>query len=233
MNLLLIPARYGSSRFPGKPLSLIAGKPMVWWVYEAVRGCSGFDCIAVVTDSYKIHDVCFRAGVESFIAGENARNGTERLIAFAQIMQLRESDIIINVQGDEPMMRADIPQRLLFNVMNKPDKVWTAIRPLRKGEKRDRDVVKCEVDNGEIYGWWRDWSPGLDWVQIGVYGYTVGKLREYMAKDPAEDELEQGLEQLRWGEPLACFTTHYDGIGVDRPEHIALVEERLKGHVAV
>ena len=143
-------------------------------------------------------------------------------------MMAAEDDVVVNVQGDEPLMVPEIPQRLLFNVQQRPERVWTAVRALKAEEKDDRDVVKCLARDGEIENWSRYWSPGYEWVQVGVYGYTVKRLREYMAKAPVEAETALGLEQLRWGEPLACFTTEYDGVGVDRPEHIALVEERLR-----
>jgi CMP-2-keto-3-deoxyoctulosonic acid synthetase len=91
------------------------------------------------------------------------------------------------------------------------------------------DVVKCHVKDGfiEPQDFGRVYIPGFDWAHVGVYAYTAGRLKEYVQKPPSVSEKSYRLEQLRWQEPLACFTVDYKGIGVDRPEDIKRVEERL------
>jgi CMP-2-keto-3-deoxyoctulosonic acid synthetase len=107
--------------------------------------------------------------------------------------------------------------------------VWTAVRRIREGEDGKRDVVKCQVRGGYI-----DWFTRrkVKWgrhVHIGVYGYSVERLRQYVKKAPREDELKLGMEQLRWRESLACISVDYHGVGVDRPGDINKVEEILNG----
>jgi 3-deoxy-manno-octulosonate cytidylyltransferase (CMP-KDO synthetase) len=231
MNVLVIPARWGSTRFPGKPLAEIGGEPMVVRVWKRVRQCAGFDDVFVATDSEEIAGCCEAFGIDWVMTGKDCRNGTERCAEFAEGMQ--DGDLIVNVQGDEPLMEPAIPQRVLFNLQNKPDRVWTAVRDIREEEKDNNDVVKCWVENGEIRSFSRMYWSGQDHVHIGVYGYTVKKLREYVSKNPTGDEVWIGLEQLRWGEPLACVTVEYDGIGVDRPSDIQRVEGRISAESVV
>jgi CMP-2-keto-3-deoxyoctulosonic acid synthetase len=135
---------------------------------------------------------------------------------------------VVNVQGDEPLMDPAIPQRLLFNLKNKPGWVWTAVRKATETEWGNMDIVKCSVRDGLASDFSRLGSTGLDYVHIGVYGYSGKRLKEYLSMKPAVAERDFNLEQLRWREPLACIMVDYNGIGVDRPEHIKMVEERLK-----
>jgi 3-deoxy-manno-octulosonate cytidylyltransferase (CMP-KDO synthetase) len=186
----------------------------------------GFDQVTILTDSTLIHLEMLKYGCECIVQDVQATNGTER-IAYYVRDRYDESDLVINVQGDEPLMDPGIPQRLLFNLENKPGFVWTAVRPVRRGELEAADVTKCRECNGFVNDWEREGKSWHNSVQIGVYGYTVGRLLEYLDRPQTDEEKRLGLEQLRWNEPLACITCDYRGIGVDRPEDIAKVEERL------
>ena len=229
MNHLIIPARYGSTRFPGKPLARICGVPMVVRTYQAVQKAQDFDQIFVLTDNVDIHMACLTYAVPVVLQEVEAANGTERIAKWA-VDRFADDDIVVNVQGDEPMMDVGIVNRLRFNVEQRPGFVWTVARWVKIGESNNRDVVKCfrNFEGGlSIESWSRDAKSCFDHVQLGIYAYTVKRLREYLEKPPTAEEQSEGLEQLRWGEPLACFTTEYDGIGVDRPDDIQKVEERL------
>ena len=224
MNHLIIPARYGSTRFPGKPLARICGVPMVVRTYQAVEKAIGFDQIFVLTDNVDIHMACLTYAVPVVLQEVEAANGTERIAKWA-VGRFADDDIVVNVQGDEPMMDVGIVNRLRFNIEQKPELIWTVARTLREDEKDCRDVVKCNIYAERIWDWNR--YENLEFAQLGLYAYTVKRLREYLEKAPTAEEQSEGLEQLRWGEPLACFVTEYNGIGVDRPEDVARVEERL------
>ena len=197
----------------------IGGEPMVVRVWKRCRQASGFDGVVVATDSEEIGGVCEAHGVEWYMTPVDLRNGTERCAYLADM--LPKDAIVVNVQGDEPLMDPVIPQRVLFNLRNKPDRVWTVVRK-SKGEEDDRrDVVKCWVQGGEIKEWTRSKARWAKHVHIGVYGYSVGRLREYVAKKPSPDEEKEGLEQSRWREPLCCFTVDYVGRG-ERPIKLRL-----------
>ena len=231
MNVLVIPARWGSTRFPGKPLAEIMGVPMILWVWNRCRQVAGFDRVLVATDDERIAEYCHSRGLNYEITSSDCRNGTERCEEVARGLQ--EGSLVVNVQGDEPLMEPAIVQRVLFNLQYRPDRVWTAVRKVREGELKRRDVVKCRVVDGKVTEYVRDAAPWAKHVHVGVYGYSVRKLREYAALEPSVAEIKEGLEQLRWREPLACVTVEYDGIGVDRPEDIKRVEDRLNGPAAV
>lgn len=249
MNVLVIPARWGSTRFPGKPLAEIAGEPMVVRVWKRVRQVAGFDQVLVATDDERVADCLYANDVDFLITGTECRNGTERCAWVAESNELPDSDLIVNVQGDEPLMEPAIVQRVLFNLQHRPERVWTVVRKVREGELENRDCVKSRVENGKIVEYGRlpyrveptamsmfgghYKKQEFNYVHVGVYGYSVKKLREYASMEPTVDELKWGLEQLRWREPLACVTVEYDGIGVDRPEDIKRVEDRLNGPATV
>jgi 3-deoxy-manno-octulosonate cytidylyltransferase (CMP-KDO synthetase) len=227
VNVLVIPARWGSTRFPGKPLALIKGVPMVVRVWGRVKEAKGFDRVGVAADDERVWDICKRHEVDVVMTSDRARNGTERSCEVANILRMADKDLVVNVQGDEPLMDVGIPQRLLFNLGMRPELVWTAVRKIREGEDGKKDVVKCQVRGGYI-----DWFTRrkVKWgrhVHVGVYGYSVERLRQYVKRGPKEDELKLGLEQLRWRESLACFTVDYEGVGVDRPHDIEKVEKLL------
>lgn len=230
MNYIIIPARYDSTRFPGKPLALINDLPMAVMTYRACQEAGGFDDVILLTNSKAIYDECNDYGINCELHEVEAENGTERIGLYAATC-MDEDDLIVNVQCDEPLMTADIPQRLLFNLKNKPGMVWTAARYMRgTTDMTSQDVVKCEVKSGFIHpqDFSRTYMPGFDWVHVGVYAYSVGRLREYVERGSTVSERTYRMEQLRWQEPLAAITVSYNGVSVDRPEHIAMVEERLK-----
>lgn len=222
-SYLIIPVRYDSKRFPGKALALINDLPMVVITYRAVEKAFGFDRVIVLTDSEKIHLECIGYGIDCVYQDVEAANGTER-IAYYALNSLDDDDLVVNVQGDEPLMTADIPQRLLFNLSMKPGFVWTAVKKLDSpADMMSQDVVKCSLEKGFISEFSRPYKSGLNWVHIGVYGYQVKRLHEYLEKK----DTDYTLEQLRWGEPLAGITVEYTGFGVDRPIDILRVQERF------
>lgn len=232
MNLLIIPARWGSTRFPGKPLAVIRGTPMVVRVWERVRGASGFDWVGVATDDERVGRCCEEHAVPFFFTSEGCRNGTERCAEVAVGNGLKDEDLVVNVQGDEPLMDVAIPNRILFNLSTRPDLVWTAARKIKDGEG-GRNVVKCQVRGGYVDLFTRRDAKWGRHVHVGVYGYSVERLRQYVKRGPSEDEDKHGLEQWRWRESLGCIRVDYDGIGVDVPSDINKVEEILNRHSEV
>jgi 3-deoxy-manno-octulosonate cytidylyltransferase (CMP-KDO synthetase) len=217
---------------------MIKGVPMVVRVWGRVKEAKGFDRVVVAVDDERVFDSCQRHEVDVVMTSERARNGTERCGEVVNIIRMADDDLVVNVQGDEPLMDVSIPQRLLFNLGVKPDLVWTAVRRIREGEDGKKDVVKCQVRNGYIDWFTRRKTRWGRHVHIGVYGYSVKRLREYVKKGPKPDEERDGMEQMRWRESLACISCDYEGVGVDRPHDIEKVEALLaqgvdNGKVAV
>jgi 3-deoxy-manno-octulosonate cytidylyltransferase (CMP-KDO synthetase) len=204
---------------------------MVVRVWERVKGAQGFGRVVVATDDVRVYDVVKEAGGDAVMTSPGCRNGTER--CWSVVEEGEDEDLVVNVQGDEPLMDVVIPQRLLFNLKVKPEFVWTAVRDLREGEDRSRQVVKCEVRRGFIDHFTRRKTRWGRLAHVGVYGYSVGKLREYARRKPSVEEQDEGLEQLRWRESLACFRVKYDGVGVDVPNDINKVEAILNGPATV
>jgi 3-deoxy-manno-octulosonate cytidylyltransferase (CMP-KDO synthetase) len=206
---------------------MIRDKPMVVMVWERVSGAKGFYRVVVAADDDRVFDTCQRHEVDVVMTSEKCRNGTERCCEVANIIRMADDDLVVNVQGDEPLMDVSIPQRLLFNLGVRPELVWTAVRRAKLEEQGKRDVVKCQVRGGYIDWFTRRKTRWGRHVHIGVYGYSVKRLREYVKKGPKPDEERDGMEQLRWRESLACISVDYEGVGVDRPHDIQKVEELL------
>ena len=227
MNSLLIPARYASKRFPAKMCALLNGMPLIYQTYLRVKDCQGFDEVKVLVEHINVMRRCEKYAIPYAVTERTCKNGTERCADYASV-HLDDDDLIVNVQGDEPMMDPGIPQRLLFNLKNKPGFAWTAVRPIRKEDCDNPNIVKCRESSGFVNSFSREWKSYHNMVHVKVYGYSAKRAVEYMARRQTPDEIEQSLEQLRWNEPLAAITCDYDGIAVDLLEHIAMVEERMK-----
>lgn len=227
MHSLLIPARYASKRFPAKMLAEINGYPLLWHTYNKVKDCNGFDEVVALIDSDKTMYACEKHRIRYAFTDQHVKNGTERCAEYASC-RLKDDDLVVNVQGDEPLIDPSIPQRILFNLKNNPGFIWTAVRNIKNtAEMVSPDCVKCRVENGFASDFDRLYSPGLDYAHVGVYGYSVARLKQYLESKQTKQEIDLSLEQLRWSEPLACITVEYNGIGVDRPGHLELVKERL------
>jgi 3-deoxy-manno-octulosonate cytidylyltransferase (CMP-KDO synthetase) len=215
MFRVVIPARFGSTRLPGKALLAIAGKPMVQWVYERARASQAAE-VLVATDDARIAEACraFGAGVE--MTSTTHQSGTDRIAEVARARHWRESDVVVNVQGDEPLMPpALIDQVAQLLADNLAAGVATLAGPLvRVDELLDPNVVKVvtDVDGRALYfsrapiPWTRDGAPGVLATQtsctgarrhVGIYAYRVQALQKLAALAPAPLEEAEKLEQLR------------------------------------
>jgi 3-deoxy-manno-octulosonate cytidylyltransferase (CMP-KDO synthetase) len=241
----VIPSRFPAQRFPGKPLALLLGKPMVQWVYEAAAGARGIDEVLVATDDDRI-----RAAVEGFggsviMTPPELPSGTDR-IAFA--MRGIDADIVVNVQGDEPGMSAATVQTALDALLATPDAhVGTACTPLHCVETfRQPHVVKVVRGDRDIALYFSrepipslaraegaDLEPGalVGYKHLGLYVYRREALEAFPRMPPSKLELREKLEQLRFMEAgfrIVCPVTPFDSIGVDLPEDVAKAEELLR-----
>lgn len=241
----VIPARYGSERFPGKPLHPLRGKPMVQWVAENARHIEGVDEVIVATDDGRIRDVVERIGVEVAMTPPECPSGTDRI---QSALRGREADIVINVQGDEPGMHPDAPAVALRALLaDDSADVSTACTPIHdEAEFNAVHVVKVVRDAGDRALYFsRAPVPSLARVtaeeraadgyaighkHLGLYVYRRAALEAFVKEPPSALELRERLEQLRFyelGAKIVCPTTPHDSVGVDTPGDVEAAERLL------
>lgn len=238
----IIPARYASTRFPGKPLADIQGKPMIQWVYER---CSGtFDYLIVATDDYRIINAVHAFGGEAVLTSENHKSGTDRCMeAYGIVKREREEnfDIIVNIQGDEPMVNPDQLRELISCFTTEGTDIATLIHPLAETERPDNpDIVKVVVDiafkalyfSRSPIPFIREGSTNTRYYKhIGLYAYTPEVLEKICALNPSDLEIAEKLEQLRWLEnkyEIQTRLTQFENTGVDSPADLERVRSLLR-----
>ena len=240
----IIPSRFGSSRFPGKPLAVIAGKPLVAWVTEAVGRAKTLDEVLVATDDERIVAAVEEFGGRAVMTPSELPSGTDRIACAAG--DFADDDILVNIQGDEPLIDPDLIDRLVSKLQSDPRwSMATAVSPISDpGDLSAKSVVKVVLDRDDGAMYFsrapipcdRDNEPdlagGLYVRHLGIYAYRGGFLRAYVKEPPCELERTEKLEQLRalWmGARIAVVRTDDEGIGVDTPQDARRVEEILLG----
>ena len=236
---VLIPARLASTRLPDKPLADIAGKPMVVRVAERASR-SGAARVVVATDSERIAQACAAHGVQAVMTRADHPSGSDRLAEACDRLALADSHIVVNVQGDEPLIEPTLIDAVADLLANRPQAAMsTAAHALASAEElRNPNVVKVVTDAQGLalyfsrapIPWWRDGSaPGAPQLpaapaalrHVGIYGYRAGFLRAFPTLPPAPVEQCEALEQLRalWhGHRIAVHVTDAaPGPGVDTP----------------
>ncbi len=231
----IVPARYASTRLPGKALELIGGKPMIEHVYRRASGASRVDAVVVATDDQRIHDAVTGFGGLAMMTSASHRTGTERL---AEVAATLLSDIIVNVQGDEPLIDAGAIDACVQVLLEHPDDVMSTVRRrLKAGEAENRAVVKVAVDKNDIALFFsrssipfqRDGAPNpVRWAHLGLYAYRRPFLLAVARLPPTPLEQSECLEQLRvleYGYRIRCVETRSDSLGVDTPDDLARVRQ--------
>ncbi|MCM2679946.1 3-deoxy-manno-octulosonate cytidylyltransferase [Echinimonas agarilytica] len=247
---VIIPARYQSSRLPGKPLADIGGKPMVIHVVEQAQ-LSGASRIVVATDDERIAEVVTEFGAEVCMTSAHHQSGTERLAEVCEMLELADDEIIVNVQGDEPLIPPSNIRQVAENLANSHDAgMSTLATPIhRTDEWLDPNVVKVvyNAQGHALYfsrsampydrdGLFED-EPALKtrfWLRhIGIYAYRSGFIRRYINWKPSPLELIESLEQLRvlwYGEKIHVgVAPEAPPHGVDTPEHLNLIRDIVNG----
>jgi 3-deoxy-manno-octulosonate cytidylyltransferase (CMP-KDO synthetase) len=249
---VLIPARLASSRLPNKPLADIAGLPMV--VRVAQRVASGLPAgtrVVVAADHPSILQACAQHGVEALLTRVDHPSGSDRLAEACELLKLTDDAIVVNVQGDEPLIDPALVSAVATLLLQRPEaSMSTAAHPLHEvAEFTNPNVVKVVLDARGLalyfsrapIAWWRDgYAQGVQALatpaplrHIGIYGYRVGFLRQFPRLQQAPIEMTEALEQLRamWhGHRIAVHVTQQaPGPGVDTPEDLERVR-RLLGH---
>lgn len=238
--ICVIPARYASTRLPGKPLKLIAGKPMIQRVYEQAKKAAMPAEVIVATDDKRVYDTVLAFGGNACMTRENHPNGTSRLAEVAE--KYPDADVIVNVQGDEPMIPPEIIDRLAEAFVEEPDlKMATMKTRMEETEFGDPSAVKVVADkNGFALYFTRSLIPYPRnksdlfrvYKHVGIYAYTRTFLMQYAAMDPTPLEQVESLEQLRVlenGYKIKVLESDFRGIGVDTQEDLDAVNKLLAG----
>ena len=229
--LCVIPARYQSSRLPGKPLIDLGGKSMIHRVCEAVQAAGCFDEIIVATDDERIHDHVRSIGFGCEMTDSGHVSGTDRCAEVAS--RHEEFDYIVNVQGDEPGIESDLLNQVVDELkFGDHQGIVTAIAPLDVSEITDPDRVKV-VLNWANYAlifsrspvpYRRNENPAPDHFRhIGIYGFRIGLLPKLTEYPICELEQIESLEQLRWlyyGHQVKCVAGDWKGRGIDSPKDV-------------
>lgn len=234
----IIPARYGSTRFPGKPLALILGKPMFWHVYRRASQCPELERVVLATDSRRIAAAADAHQVPCVMTRTDHPSGTDRVLEAADLLELPESAVVINIQGDEPALHPAMLSELAQAFRAPEVEVATLISDMDPAEIEDRDQVKVVIDRRGNALYFsraaiphaRDDRPATYYRHVGLYAFRMATLRRFVALGPGRLEQTEKLEQLRLlenGIPIRAVQTRHRSLGVDRPEDIATVARWL------
>jgi 3-deoxy-manno-octulosonate cytidylyltransferase (CMP-KDO synthetase) len=229
-TVIIIPARWGSTRLPGKPLIPIFDKPMIQWVYEECKK-SDADEVYVATDDQRIHRKVIAFGGKSILTGE-CHTGTDRILEASSELTF---DILLNIQGDEPCITYREINTLIHLAKKNPEYISTLSSGLQEDELSNRNVVKLIKGGKHVAMFTRSSlylkTPNIE-KHIGVYAFPKGVLNKISKlKGQSQNELVESLEQLRWadaGIKFVCGTVFHKAKGVDTPEDIQAAENYLK-----
>jgi 3-deoxy-manno-octulosonate cytidylyltransferase (CMP-KDO synthetase) len=243
---VLIPARLASTRLPNKPLADIGGAPMVVRVAQRVRsGVPASTRIVVAADHPSILQACKSHGIEAILTRQDHASGSDRLAEACEVLGLREDEVVVNVQGDEPLIDPDLVQAVADVLQAQPQaSMGTAAHAITSvADFTNPNVVKVVLDAAGLalyfsrapIAWWRDgFAQGVQTLpqpaplrHIGIYAYRVGFLRVFPQLPQAPIEITEALEQLRamWhGHRIAVHVSaQAPGPGVDTPQDLERV----------
>ncbi len=236
----IIPARFASSRFPGKPLTPILGRPMFLWVWERARLCPGLASVSLATDDARIAEAAYSNGVPVVMTSQDHPGGTDRVREAAEQLKIPAEAVVVNIQGDEPALDPANLGVLLAAFDDPAVRSATLACPLPAHEAANPNRVKVvRALNGDALYFSRSPLPfvredtGLPLLgHIGLYAFTRDTLDRYVALPPSPLERTEKLEQLRLlenGIPMRVAVVEKASIGVDAPEDVGVVEALLRG----
>jgi 3-deoxy-manno-octulosonate cytidylyltransferase (CMP-KDO synthetase) len=241
-KLGIIPARFESSRFPGKPLAQIEGKPMIQWVYEACMGV--FDHLVVATDDERILTAAEGFGANVLLTSSDHSSGTERCLEALCILEKKNLafDMVVNIQGDEPLIKKEQLSQLLTCMEEDDADIATLVKVFEEHEDPgDPNSVKVVINtkNEALYfsrspiPFHRDSKSVLSekyLKHIGLYAYKSTVLKKICDLPVSKLEKAESLEQLRWlenGFTIRTMSTEYENIGIDTPDDLKKLKNYL------
>lgn len=225
---IIIPARYGSSRLEGKPLLKVKDKTIIQWVYEKAKSAKGVDVVIVATDDERIYDTVKSFGGEVEMTSAEHKCGSDRI---KEVVDRHEDfEYIINLQGDEPMIKQEMIEAVIDGVRNHNADISTLIRPIEdKDEVENPNLVKCVIDNNGFALYFsrskipfeRKENPAPFYGHIGIYGYTRRALTTMTTSPQTSLEISESLEQLRalqMGMKIKTSIVNEKPVGIDTIE---------------
>lgn len=241
----LIPARYASTRFPGKPLALLAGKPVIQHVYE--QASKVLDAVYVATDDERIYNKVEEFGGKAVMTSTEHHSGTDR-IEEALLKVGGNFDVVVNIQGDEPFIQKSQIETLCKCFDDQVTQIATLGKPFESIEAVENpNSPKIVIDNnGYAMYFSRSIIPFIrgveknEWLKkhtflkhLGIYAYRASVLNEITKLPQSELELAESLEQLRWlqnGYKIKVGLTNAETVGIDTPEDLRRAEEFIHNH---
>ena len=234
--IAVIPARLGSTRLPRKMLREINRRPLVLWVYDAVRKCTRLSDVILATDSEEILQACTKHGCNVRMTSDQHRSGTERV---HEVSQSITAEVYINVQGDEPMVRSEQIDTIIDLMTRNEVQVGTLKTPAKPEDINNPNAVKVVTDSSGKALYFsratiphdRDRTHPKYFKHLGIYAYRKAALDRFVSLPESSLERAERLEQLRFlenGIPIDAAETPFDSIGVDTEEDFQRVQALLK-----
>jgi 3-deoxy-manno-octulosonate cytidylyltransferase (CMP-KDO synthetase) len=232
----IIPSRYSSSRFPGKPLANILGKSMIQRVYEQCKKCPLLDDVIVATDDKRIYKHVIGFGAKAMMTSNTHQSGTERCNEVAQKIKINY-DVIVNIQGDEPCINPKQIEQIISLFDNDTTQIGTLAKKVKDIKiVTDKNNPKAIFDtNGVALNFCRTITNATAeneyFKHIGIYGYLTETLAEICELSPSKNEIKECLEQLRWldnGYKIKVGITTFESLSVDTPEDIIKIEAQIR-----
>jgi 3-deoxy-manno-octulosonate cytidylyltransferase (CMP-KDO synthetase) len=230
----IIPSRYSSTRFPGKPLAPILGKPMIQRVYEGAMKAKLLERVIIATDDERIFHAAESFGAEAWMTSPHHTSGTERICEVAQKLK---TGLVINIQGDEPLLQGKMIDGLVVTLQEKSIPMASLmIKDNDPTHLHDSNIVKVVVDKNDYALYFSrsalPFQPSdFFFRHIGIYGYQRDFLLKFSQLPPSRLEKEEKLEQLRAlenGYKIKMVETEFATLSVDSPQDIIKIEEFLK-----
>lgn len=242
----VIPARYKSTRFPGKPLADICGKPMIWWVYQQCKKVEDFDTVYVATDDNRIFDICKKFGIEVIMTAENHKTGTDRV---GEVAQKISADLIVNIQGDEPLLEPETIKAAIKPFYTNPDlQISNLMTPIKNPVDVVNFTIPKVITNRDGIGIYltRSTAPypkgSLDYTyykQVCVYGFKPSALQFYCdygkKYGKAKIETIEDIEILRFienGYQVQYVEVDSETVAVDTPNDLEIVRSIITDKIA-
>lgn len=237
----IIPARYASTRLPGKPLRMIAGKPMIEHVYRRAEKADYLSTVLVATDDLRIKEAVAAFGGNALMTSADHQTGTDRLVEAIGYLALNAEDIIVNIQGDEPLLEPKMIDELVKPLVEDHSLLMSTLkhRIIDVDDLKNPNVVKVVTDcNGFALYFSRSPLPynrtGSEvnyFKHVGLYAYRKSFLLQYAAMERTLLEQAESLEQLRAlenGYEIKVIETNYQTVGVDTPADLVQVNKIME-----
>lgn len=239
----VIPARFGSTRFPGKPLKLVAGKPLLQWVVEAAKTSKKLTQVWVATDDDRIAELAAKLGVKVAMTDSDLPTGSDRVW---QAVKNTSVEIVVNIQGDEPLLKGELLDALVQPLIDDRQlEMATLGRPLTEEALLSQNTAKIVLNSRHEAVYFSRWPIPFsrqnfdaehDFSEtvlkhVGLYAYRKSFLEKFCAQKPVDVEILESLEQLRalyLGARIKVVRTDHESWGVDTPEDVAKIESMIR-----